>query len=158
MLLSTHVDLRLMSLPGQNAAKPVRESQRVLWAIFYFDDIGSWVECLYRCGFRSEEDLSTRLGNPDTRSKSTMPITHKAVLNILSEGVIVTDQHGDIVEVNPAAVRMHGWSSREEALGELRDVAADFQVRTLGGEVARYEEYPIFRILAGESFSNLELV
>lgn len=78
-------------------------------------------------------------------------------LENLTEGVIVADLKGNLIYWNPAAVSMHGFSSEEEYLRDLSDFKDTFELSTTEGEILPAEQWPLFRILRGETIHNCEL-
>ena len=82
------------------------------------------------------------------------PHLHRIVTDI-AEGVVLVEEDGRIVWANPAALVMHGC----EALDELGDTAQAyhdrFQLNYRNGRAAPKADYPIDRLLKGESFSDL---
>ncbi len=73
----------------------------------------------------------------------------------LTAGVILVDPSGTIVDANAAALRMHGVA----AVGQLGATADDycqlFSLRFRNKHRLTRREYPIMRMLAGESFPDL---
>jgi PAS domain S-box-containing protein len=73
----------------------------------------------------------------------------------LLEGVILMDPTGIILSANPAALKMHGVTALAE-LGETADdYATRFRLRHRDGRKLPRREYPLIRLLAGESFPDL---
>ena len=73
----------------------------------------------------------------------------------LLEGVILMDPTGMILSANPAALKMHGVKALAD-LGETADdYAARFRLRYRDGRKLPRREYPLMRLLAGESFPDL---
>ncbi|BCA63751.1 LuxR family transcriptional regulator [Sphingomonas sp. HMP9] len=73
----------------------------------------------------------------------------------LLEGVILMDPTGIILSANPAALKMHGVTALAD-LGETADdYAARFRLRYRDGRKLPRREYPLMRLLAGESFPDL---
>jgi PAS domain S-box-containing protein len=73
----------------------------------------------------------------------------------LIEGVILMDPTGVILSANPAALKMHGVSAVED-LGETADeYAARFCLRYRDHRRLARREYPLLKLLAGESFPDL---
>ncbi|HEU0045272.1 PAS domain S-box protein [Sphingomonas sp.] len=72
----------------------------------------------------------------------------------LTAGVILVDPSGTILSANPAALEMHGVPSLA-ALGETADAYChNFCLRHRSGARLARREYPIIRMLAGESFPD----
>ena len=73
----------------------------------------------------------------------------------LLEGVILMDPTGIILSANPAALKMHGVRAVED-LGETADeYATRFRLRYRDRRALPRREYPLMRLLAGESFPDL---
>jgi PAS domain S-box-containing protein len=72
----------------------------------------------------------------------------------LTAGVILVDPSGAILSANPAALEMHGVGTLAE-LGETADAyCQNFCLRHRNGQRLARREYPIIRMLAGESFPD----
>lgn len=95
------------------------------------------------------QELSTELENEHA--------SLQAVLDSLTEGVIVFSLDGQVLDANPAALRMHGSESRDEAMKTLRDFEHDFQVNQLDGTPLTLAQWPVARVASGETISNVEL-
>ncbi|WP_200940755.1 PAS domain S-box protein [Sphingomonas sp. Leaf339] len=73
----------------------------------------------------------------------------------LLEGVILMDPTGVILSANPAALRMHGVTAVAD-LGETADdYATRYKLRYRDRRQLPRREYPLVRLLAGESFPDL---
>ncbi len=79
------------------------------------------------------------------------------VVEHLSEGVVIVDLDDQLIYWNPAALRMYGFASAAEAVRTLSEAPQMFELATLDGVVIPVEEWPLARVLRGESLSNLEL-
>ena len=79
------------------------------------------------------------------------------VVEHLSEGVLIVDPDDQLIYWNPAALRMYGFGSAEEAVRSLSDAPQMFELTTLEGVVLPVEEWPLARVLRGESLCDLEL-
>ncbi|HEY1685697.1 MAG TPA: PAS domain-containing protein [Tepidisphaeraceae bacterium] len=82
----------------------------------------------------------------------------RTALDHLAGGVIIADANGNLLDWNAAALRMHGFNSLEE----VRRHVADFQkilVFSLqpGGPPLPLEEWPLSKIIRGETVHNYEL-
>jgi PAS domain S-box-containing protein len=74
----------------------------------------------------------------------------------MREGLVIADRHGNILDVNPAALACQGLETREEATHNVRDYPPDM-LRDLSGRILPYEEWPLLRILRGEHISDMEV-
>jgi len=73
----------------------------------------------------------------------------------LSAGVILLDLSGTIVWCNDAALAMHGAAGPEELGGTADEYVRRFAMSLPNGTRLSSREYPVMRILAGESFPDL---
>ena len=73
----------------------------------------------------------------------------------LLDGVILVDAAGTILSANPAALRMHGIASVGELGSTAESYAERFSLRSEDGRPLKHREYPLFRLLAGDSFPDL---
>ncbi len=81
----------------------------------------------------------------------------RAVLHSLQEGVITADASGFLMDWNPAALRMHGYADIEEARRRLPDFVDTFELFSLDGEPIPLVDWPMARVLRGDTFSAWEL-
>src|SRR6185312_2718750 len=80
-----------------------------------------------------------------------------AVVEHLSEGLLIVDTTSELIYWNPAALRLYGFASVEEAVRNLPDLPKLFELATLEGKVLRHEEWPLMRIMRGETLCDVEL-
>lgn len=73
----------------------------------------------------------------------------------LIEGVILIDPTGVILSANQAALKMHGIKAVEGLGGTAEGYAERFSLRTRESQPMKQRDYPMFRLLAGESFPDL---
>jgi PAS domain S-box-containing protein len=72
----------------------------------------------------------------------------------LLDGVILIDPTGVILSANAAALRMHGIEDAAELGSTAEDYAKRFSLRSTEGRPLKHREYPLFRLLAGDSFPD----
>lgn len=73
----------------------------------------------------------------------------------LLDGVILLDPTGVILGANEAALRMHGVRTSAELGRTAEDYADRFDLRSAEGRPLKRRDYPLFKLLAGESFPDL---
>jgi len=73
----------------------------------------------------------------------------------LLDGVILMDSSGIILSANAAALRMHGVGSLDELGRTAEGYAERFSLRNEEHQLLKHRQYPLFRLLAGESFPDL---
>ena len=81
----------------------------------------------------------------------------EAVVNAMSDGVIVVDMSRRPVLVNEALARFTGFPGRVGAGEDPSRIRASYQVSTLDGRVLPYEAWPMSRAMRGESVPQTEL-
>lgn len=73
----------------------------------------------------------------------------------LSDGVILIELDQSILWANEAALTMHGAKSVRQLGRNAREYASRFNLRYRNNHILAPENYPISRVAAGESFSDL---
>lgn len=81
-----------------------------------------------------------------------------SIIASMADGVILVDQHGDVIETNLAAVDLFGLTERAELLKPFRMLGRDFDVRTPDGAPIRADGHAIARALQGETIHHDELI
>ncbi|MBF2051824.1 MAG: PAS domain S-box protein [Elainella sp. C42_A2020_010] len=81
----------------------------------------------------------------------------EAVINSMTEGLVIADPQGNILMFNPAALALHGYDSLEQVQQHLREFPNTIEVHDLQGNFVPMEQWPISRALQGETFSNCEI-
>ena len=92
------------------------------------------------------------------RRVSALGAELRATLDGMSDGVLVVDSRGDIVEANRAAVALAGAASKDEILGPITEWARRFQVRSPDGAPIPVERLAALRVLAGEPSAHYDAV
>ncbi len=82
----------------------------------------------------------------------------RAVVNTIADGVIVTDQAGNLVDWNAAALRTFGFAPGDEVGRNLAAIAGAFTMSPPGGPPLAFDRWPLTRVLAGEAVADEELV
>jgi PAS domain S-box-containing protein len=98
-------------------------------------------------------NLPVRSGFPQTLLAEAPCV----VVEHLSEGLLIVDADSQRIYWNPAALRMYGFASAEEAVERLADLPEMFELATLEGRVLPPEEWPLMRIMRGETLCEVEL-
>ncbi|MFQ4142938.1 PAS domain S-box protein [Chlorogloeopsis sp. ULAP02] len=81
----------------------------------------------------------------------------EAVINSMTEGLVIADPQGNVLMFNPAALTMHGFQSLEEVRQPVQFFANLFEVQELDGSPVTLADWPLARALAGEVFSRRRL-
>jgi len=81
----------------------------------------------------------------------------EAIINGMSEGMVLFDAEGNWLTMNPAARRLYGIDNEADVRLPRRELAPNMDVRDMNGEPLPYEDWPVSRALRGESFSDYEI-
>jgi two-component system, cell cycle sensor histidine kinase and response regulator CckA len=79
------------------------------------------------------------------------------VLHSLSDGVVVADRDGNLLDWNPAALRMHGFERVEEVRRHVTTFQETCVLSRPGGGPVPIAEWPIPRLIRGEPVSDYVL-
>ncbi|MGF7118609.1 PAS domain S-box protein [Methanobacterium oryzae] len=80
----------------------------------------------------------------------------KTIIENLEEGLVVSDIDGNFTHWNPAAIKMHGFSSIEEGIRKFPEFADIFELSTKDGNVLSVDQWPVARVLRGEHLTDFE--
>jgi signal transduction histidine kinase/FixJ family two-component response regulator len=80
-----------------------------------------------------------------------------AVVENLSEGLVISDLDGQLLHWNPAGLRMHGFTTLDRGLAKLPSFRNIFEFSALDGAVLPPGQWPLSRICRGESLRGLEV-
>lgn len=80
------------------------------------------------------------------------------IIDHLGEGVVVSDMQGELLDWNPAALRIHGFVSVEEVRRNLATFAQQFELSEPGHPPLSPSEWPLARLFRGQPVHNWELV
>jgi PAS domain S-box-containing protein len=81
----------------------------------------------------------------------------KVVVESLQDGLVIADTESRLLHWNPAALRIHGFTSLAEGLRQLRELDPVFELSTEEGVVLPVSEWPMSRVLRGETLRDLEV-
>jgi signal transduction histidine kinase/HAMP domain-containing protein len=81
----------------------------------------------------------------------------QAILDHLTEGLVVADLEGNVFHWNPAAVAMHGFSDIKECRRKLPELLDIFELSTVEDGILPLEQWPLARILRGEILRQWEV-
>ena len=81
-----------------------------------------------------------------------------AVIENLTEGLIIGDENGRVFFWNPAALAMFGYASLEECQRKLAEFADTFEVRPLDEDrLLQVADWPMSRVLRGEMLRDSQV-
>jgi len=80
------------------------------------------------------------------------------VLGGLNEGVLLIAPNGQVIQLNAAGRALLGWARATGPFGSLGRVQEyePVEMRNVLGDVLHIEDWPMFRAMRGERFSNVE--
>ena len=90
-------------------------------------------------------------------ASSNRELQLKAVIESLIEGLVVSDLDGQVLHFNQAALKSHGFTASKEWQRLLPEFADTFQLSTMDGTVLPLEQWPLARIIRGETLQGLAL-
>ncbi len=79
------------------------------------------------------------------------------VVRHLREGLVMADTAGEVLDWNPAALRLLGFDDPDEGRSRLREFGEIFRLSTLDGKELPPENWPLARVRRGEQFDGIEL-
>lgn len=100
-------------------------------------------------------DVSRRREAEQQLSRSRDQLS--AVLENLIEGVVIATMDGEVLHWNAAGLKIWGLTHLAEVQRHMAAFAGVFQLSTLDGTLLPLEQWPLSRVLRGESVLNLEL-
>lgn len=80
-----------------------------------------------------------------------------AVVENMTEGVVISDMNGVLLDWNRAAVEMHGYSDVDSLRRNLSEFVDNFNFRLPDGTLLPLSEWPLSRLLRGEEFTGYEV-
>jgi two-component system sensor histidine kinase/response regulator len=80
-----------------------------------------------------------------------------AIVESITEGIIVSYLNGELLCFNCVALELHGFTTMEECQFQLAKFADMFELSTFDGTILAEDQWPLSRILRGENLRNLEL-
>lgn len=81
----------------------------------------------------------------------------QAVFRHMTEGLVIFDRDGNVLDANPAALKIHRASSIDDLPASADSVLSSFEPFDLDGRPLPREHWPITRVLRGETFSDYEI-
>ena len=81
----------------------------------------------------------------------------RGIIASMNEGLVIADASGHVLEMNPAALAMHGYTSAEQVRRHVADFTDTFELFDLEGEPLPVDRWPLARVLQGETFSEVDV-
>ena len=102
---------------------------------------------------REAEAERERVGAENRRARAEI----EAVVNTMADGLLVSDAAGNLLLMNPAALKLHGYETPTEVRRRLSHFEEVFEAADAAGRAVAPAEWPLSRVLRGESFRGYEL-
>ncbi len=105
---------------------------------------------------RRTEELAEahRLAEERAAKSAETAARDDAVLKSMSDGLVLADPQGNIIDMNPAALEQHEFKSLQDAQRNFRYYADAFDLLDLKGQSLPKEQWPLPKALKGEKFTN----
>jgi PAS domain S-box-containing protein len=84
-------------------------------------------------------------------------VEQEAIFNSMTEGLVVFDPEGRLLDMNPAALAIHRFKSVDAVRTHLSNMPGFNTLHALDGRLLPLEEWPISRALRGETFNGYEV-
>lgn len=102
------------------------------------------------------KDITARKKTEESLRKSESQL--RAVFDTVAEGILIFDTTGKVVLANKYEAEMFGFKSAEEVMKSLDQFALEYEIFDLDGNPILVEQWPIARVLRGETIKDLELI
>ncbi len=128
------------------------------------DGVLKWVRTIGRPVFRDGRVVAVRGSFQDITDRKLAEAAVReseerlqTVVEHLTEGLVISDFAGNLLQWNRAGLEMHGFSSLEEGRQSLPHFSETFELATLEGTVLSVAEWPLTRIMRGETVRDVEI-
>jgi PAS domain S-box-containing protein len=100
-------------------------------------------------------DITDRKRAEDAQRESEERL--QTVIENLSEGLVISDLDGNLLHWNRASLEMHLMPPEQPESAALADFPSIFELKTLEGKVLPVEDWPLGRVLRGETLRDIEI-
>lgn len=80
-----------------------------------------------------------------------------AIIDNMGVGVGISDDKGNILKLNKAALEIHGFETEAEMFSSFSRYAEEFELQYTNGTIMPIEEWPLSRAIRGEYVQNYEV-
>lgn len=131
---------------------PIRDNlDNLIGAITAFRDISA-IEAAER-SLRENVALQRRLAEEATTQRGQL----QAIIDSMVQSVIIFDKDGNLLKMNPAGLRLHGYACMDEVDRELERFCTVIETRDPEGKPIPKDARPVCRALRGELVRDLEI-
>jgi len=103
----------------------------------------------YTIDITERKQTEVLLRNSETRLQT--------IVENITEGIAVSNLDGQLLHFNRAALDLHGFTTLDECRQHLSKFADTFELSAMDGTVLSLDQWPLARILRGESLRDLDL-
>ncbi len=100
--------------------------------------------------------LAESLDRSGHRTWQRLPIM-EAIFDQMTEGLVIFDSEGNLLDMNPAALAIHGFDDVRRLQRHLSTLTDTFELFDLAGDRLPVEQWPIGRALRGETFDRYDV-
>lgn len=109
-----------------------------------------------------ERDITTRVEQKERLQKALAERNAsvaqlEAIIEHVSDGLVIVDATGRIVTMNPAALDLHEYESMEAAFQSVEEATRTFELCSIEGRALEVRDWPVNRVMRGERFANMEI-
>jgi len=79
----------------------------------------------------------------------------QSVIENLTEGLVICDLNGQVLQCNKAALELHGFVSSKDWALNAAAFTKIFELSELDGAVVSLEQWPLARVIQGETLTNV---
>ncbi len=117
----------------------------------YFHDITE------RKHAEEERERLLRQVEAERASAETHARQVNAILANMSEGIIIADPQGNVLQMNAVAAQIHSYKQQHEFQRNLIEFPDTFELYSTDGRLMSLDEWPLARILRGETVMDYEV-
>lgn len=110
-----------------------------------------------RAAVAEELRVARDLAEEKAHEAADLLARNEAVLGSITEGLLIVDLAGKLVQVNDAALTVFGAVTRESLEALLRSIGGICEMRSLEGKLVSPAEWPLALALRGDFVSSAEL-
>lgn len=88
------------------------------------------------------------------RNTELIAARDEAILKSLTEGLVVVNKNGCFMEMNPAALELHGFEQKEQMWTHLNNYVQSFELLDLKGKLIPLESWPVSKVMRGEKLKD----
>ena len=133
--------------------RKVRKDGRLLWvdeSAQTVHDLNGAPNVLVVC-----QNVTERKQEEEEREQ--LLVQFDAVLNSINEGVVISDLEGNILTMNPSALKIHEYENVEQVRRQLYQYQDTFELSDLDGSLVAFEQWPLALAIRGERFTDYEV-